>query len=203
MTEAAVLSPDPEGAADPEPETTAAPTRRFQPMARSLGRSFATLDQSGGLSRGTVAALRRMGRDLSAPPGGAFWAMVEGLIARGEMPETLLHGPLPRPSVERPLALALSGMALMAPHVHADGVRPGRRLVEVGFSERRLMALLAARDAAFEDLFSRLCRFLAQGAQGVDWTSLLQLVLGTEKERERARRAIARDYYVKVNHLAP
>jgi CRISPR type I-E-associated protein CasB/Cse2 len=144
-----------------------------------------------------------MGRDLSAPPGGAFWAMVEGLIARNEMPARLLDGPLPRPSVERPLALALSGMAVMAPHVHAKGVAPGRRLVEVEFSERRLMALLAARDAAFEDLFSRLCRFLAQGAQGVDWTSLLQLVLGTEKERERARRAIARDYYVKVNHLAP
>jgi len=156
--------------------------------------------------RGDLAALRKLATDPDRPPLTApYWR----LVGRLEPP---VYDPARDPGAddpdgaaaqartERRLALALGGMALLAFGMnqrgfHDYGVPLGRALARQGYSEKRLLALLAADGDVFEDLFIRMIRFLAHKHQGLDWSDALRLLLGGPRDQDNIRRKIARDYH--------
>lgn len=142
------------------------------------------------------------------------WAMDEGLIGPGDRAELRRLNPAsPDRAVfwrvmaqygpadhelseeeERRWAIVLSGMARLP---HQQGRRLGRVLAEAGFPEQRLEHLLRAEGVKeLAPAVRRLAQFLKAKNQPIDWCALAGLILAADPEKiERARRAIARDYY--------
>lgn len=149
-----------------------------------------------GYRPGDIAALRKLAIDPDTPPLAApFWRLVGAL-------ESPLYDPAkPDGQTERRLALVLGGMALLAFGMNQRGFHDydmplGKALAKTRYSEKRLLALLSARDETFEDLFTRMVRFLAQKHQGLNWAEILRLLLLTDDTSHgNIRRKIARDYH--------
>ena len=151
--------------------------------------------------RGDLAELRRMNPDSADSP------VLMGLLAQEE-----LFGP---PEVEKKWALILHGVALMTPkggdggevRTAHDGQMPvGRALYlggettkELGFySETRLKRLLASRGGMTRTLLARAFRMLAAANVTFSWREMANFIHSDgfdEKEAERHRHRIAREYF--------
>jgi len=184
MTSSQTLPPegDPSG-----PSAVTAPSRQkiIASIAGQLGADH--------YPTGERAALKRMDPDDPSP--GAYAAAVRLLLNAGADAEVKNDARL-----ERWVRL-LHGMALMsgpghAPHGWRDEHATGRVMFESGYSEDRLRRLLEARGKTFDDLLSRMTRFLATRRAVIDWCDLAPLVLdGEESERaEQARLNLMRQF---------
>jgi len=134
---------------------------------------------------GERAVLKRMDPDDPSP--GAYAAAVRLLLNAGADAEVKNDARL-----ERWVRL-LHGMALTsgpghAPHGWRDEHAAGGVMFDSGYSEDRLRRLLEARGKTFDDLLSRMARFLAAKQGTVNWGDLAPLVLDPE-DSERAEQA--------------
>lgn len=166
----------PEAAADLAPQ--ASPPLRLVSL---LSRRF----RDGALGPGEAAALRRL--DPLAPDQRHLPALFH-LLAE-------IEAPLGEDDVAR-LALIAHALAL-ARGLHDPNVPPGRGMAELGLSEARLAALLAADFAGLADLLPRLARRLAAQSRAVDWRPLARLAWTAgryEDEAEAIRRRLAADF---------
>lgn len=140
-------------------------------------------------NRGALAELRRM--DPNKPNAATFWRLM-GKTQR-----------LGCPSSESKWALALHGMALMAPNI--DGATPvGRALFDGGdnqrkqafYSDLRFKKLMTARGEMLRSLLSEVFRMMSASGQSFDWYEMASFILNENEESlEAARLQMARDYY--------
>lgn len=93
------------------------------------------------IGTGPLAELRRM-EPLSGPLPPAFWRILFDAVPSDWQGQSVMH--------ERGWALLVNAMALMAPHPHAVGQRPGAALAETDYAEQRLSRLLRAEGTALE-----------------------------------------------------
>ena len=80
---------------------------------------------------------------------------------------------------------------------HAPGAVTGTAMAQIGLSEARLNALLAADHDVFVDLLSTLARRVRSAGVAFDWAPLAQIALFSgrnEEEADKARLRIARDF---------
>jgi len=134
---------------------------------------------------GERAALKRMDPDHPSP--GAYAAAVRLLLTADADAEFKNDARLKR------WTLLIHAMALMsgpdrAPHGWAEHHAAGGVMFDSGYSEARLRRLLEARGKTFDDLLSRMARFLAAKQATVNWGDLAPLVLDPE-DSERAEQA--------------
>jgi len=93
-----------------------------------------------------------------------------------------------------------AGMAIMSPHPHNRKIKTGKALAKAGYSELRLERLLAAKGKTKERLLLNAARFLAAKRIAVNWvTFALLLLVRSDEKYEKAKRGIARDYYLNKN----
>ncbi len=142
---------------------------------------------------GERAALKRMVPD--GPSSGAYAAAVRLLLNADADAEVKNDARLKR------WTLLIHAMALMsgpghAPHGWRDEHAAGRVMFESGYSEDRLRRLLEARGKTFDDLLSRMARFLAAKRVVINWRDLAPLVLdGEDSERaEQTRLNLMRQF---------
>jgi CRISPR type I-E-associated protein CasB/Cse2 len=138
---------------------------------------------------GDLAALRKLDQHKAYPP--AYWRL---LTNPERVPQTLTRGK----ANETAWALIMQTMAIMAPGCHQPGLSLGRVLagMDQGTMETRLMKLLSSRGDAVWDQIRFLARMLANQGLSIDFSGLADLLLSPEgSERERARNAIARDFF--------
>jgi len=134
---------------------------------------------------GDRAVLKRMDPDHPSP--GAYAAAVRLLLNADADAEVKNDARLKR------WTLLIHAMALMsgpghAPHGWRDEHAAGRVMFESNYSEDRLRRLLEARGKTFDDLLSRMARFLAAKRAVIDWGDLAPLVLD-RKDSDRAEKA--------------
>jgi CRISPR system Cascade subunit CasB len=173
---------------DPATQSAAtAPPRRkiIASMAGQLGADhYAT---------GERAALKRM--DPDRPSSGAYAAAVRLLLNADADAEVKNDARLKRwtPLIH---AMALMSGPGHAPHGWRDEHAAGRVMFDSGYSEDRLRRLLEARGKTFDDLLSRMARFLAAKRAVINWTDLAPLVLDTEESEcaEKARLNLMRQF---------
>jgi len=166
--------------ADPAGTSVAAAPSRQKIIA-----SIATQLGADHYPTGERAALKRMDPDDPSP--GAYAAAVRLLLNAGADAEVKNDARLKR------WVRLLHGMALMsgpghAPYGWRDEHAAGRVMFESGYSEDRLRRLLEARGKTFDDLLSRMARFLAAKRGVIDWGDLAPLVLD-RKDSDRAEKA--------------
>lgn len=80
---------------------------------------------------------------------------------------------------------------------HAPGIAAGRALADMGLSEARLNAMLAADHDVFVDMLATLARRVRSAGVALDWAPLAQIALFSgrhEEEADKARLRIARDF---------
>ena len=154
----------------------------------------------GGLPTGTRAALRRMDPEAPGRSAAALFAALEtAKLSRqlGRMGAADAADTMRRWATIVQVAALLSGTG--GARAHRPGRELGRAVAAAGYSEARMMRLLAARGPALRGAVVRLARFLAsRGAQPVDLRPLAALVLheGRNEERaEAARLRIARGFF--------
>lgn len=142
---------------------------------------------------GERAALKRMDPDRPSP--GAYAAAVRLLLNAGADAEVKNDARL-----ERWVRL-LHAMALMSgpghvPHGWREENAAGRVMFDSGYSDDRLRRLLEARGKTFDELLSRMARFLAAKRAVIDWGDFASLVLdGQESDSaERARLNLMRQF---------
>lgn len=141
--------------------------------------------RDGTLGPGEAAALRRL--DPSAPDR-RHLPVLYRLLAEIEAPSA-------NEDVAR-LTLIAHALAL-ARGLHNPDVRPGRGMAELGVSEARFAALLAADFAGLTDVLPRLARRLAAQSCAIDWRPLARLVWTADRfedEAETIRRRLAADF---------
>ena len=144
--------------------------------------------------RGDHAQLRRM--DPSDPGPAVFWRLYAGrnLSQVGGADS------------EKKWATIIQGIALLSEHDRGSQKRFGRALFEGDdpirlkpfYSERRLDQLLVARGQTLRILLRRAFRMLVDTGQCIYWLQVAELILNDgydETEADRARNAIASDYY--------
>lgn len=156
---------------------------RPSPFIATVGRiigEFDRCDSGGGsvLSKGDISALRRMDTDL---PALAFWRLMAS-ASRQDTPE----GRWP---------LVVKCMALMSPHMHQSGMKPGHALRDAGFSsssDLRLSRLLKAEGAPFQDYLTSAVRYLSNKGRPVDWFRFAEFVFYQNNE---AKNRLAHDFY--------
>ena len=163
-------------------------------LAREMAR--VNSDQySSRLSRGDLAALRRM--DLDDP---------DPVVIRVMASEETLEGQIANDAVFRKWALILNGLSLMTPKspgdssmsAHDNETAVGLALYRAGYSESRVNRLLVAREAMLYTLLSRMFRMLAAAGQRFDWSEMARFIRNSdyrEVDAERNRRRIAGYYY--------
>lgn len=183
-----VFAPPPQAAEPPGKEATAALPNRNQIIARISGQLGAEH-----FPTGERAALKRMDPDQLSP--GAYAAAVRLLLKAGGDAEVRSDTRLKR------WVLLIHGMALMSgpgqvPHGWADGNAAGRVMFDSGYSEDRLRRLLEARRTTFDDLLSRMARFLAAKRAVINWGDLAPLILDPEESgaAEQARLNLMRQF---------
>jgi len=142
---------------------------------------------------GERAALKRM--DPDQPSSGAYAAAVRLLLNADADAEVKNDARL------KCWTLLIHAKALMsgpghAPHGWRDEHAAGRVMFESGYSEDRLRRLLEARGKTFDDLLSRMARFLAAKRAVVNWGDLAPLVLDPEgsERAEQARLNLMRQF---------
>lgn len=159
-----------------------------QPVASPPLRLVALLSRGlrdGTLGPGEAAALRRL--DPFAPDR-RHLPVLYRLLAEIEAPSG-------NEDVAR-LTLIAHVLAL-ARGLHDPGVSPGRAMAELGVSEARFAALLAADFAGLADVLPRLARRLAAQSRAIDWRPLARLVWTADRfedEAETVRRRLAADF---------
>ena len=161
-------------------------TQQPSPFAATVGRMIGEFERSGHragscLSKGDVAALRRM--DVNRPDSAFFRLMAS--VSHDDTPDA--H--------DARWAVVAKAMAMMAPHHHAAGVKPGQALRDSGFSassDLRISRLLKAEGEAFTDYLLSAVRFLANKARPVNWFSFAELVFF---QNDKARNRLAREFY--------
>lgn len=159
------------------PATTASLTHR---IAALLGRSPA-------LTRGDIAALRRMD---PRRPAAAFFK-VEGLVLDEHLPGDAER----RADFETRWAAIVLGLAHLG-DLHSPEPRLGFALANAQFSELRFARLLQADTDQLLDELPSLARFLAAKGVAADWTAAARLILSSGRsDEDEIRRHLARDYY--------
>lgn len=156
---------------------------KASPFIAAVGRLIGEFERSDPghgsvLSKGDISSLRRM--DIGAPAI-AFWRLMAA-VSRDDTP----HGPW---------ALVVKCMAIMAPHIHQNGAKPGQALRDAGFSsssDLRISRLLKAEGAPFEDYLVSAVRFLANKGRPLNWFSFAEFVFFQNSE---AKNRLARDFY--------
>jgi CRISPR type I-E-associated protein CasB/Cse2 len=150
---------------DPDPER--------QRLARAM-ESFST---------GDSAALRRM--DPLAPSAAATLVAARLLEGAG--------APVANGRNWADWLLILHAMAI-ARGRHAPEATVGKTLVELGFTEQRLCALVEGDRDSLIDLLPRLARRLSAQGMATNWTTLAHLFLHADDPGGWPRVRIARDY---------
>jgi CRISPR system Cascade subunit CasB len=184
MTSPEILSVE----SDPAEAPAASPPSRQKIMAFVAGQLGAAH-----FPTGERAALKRM--DPDAPTPGAYAAAVRLLLNAGADAEVRTDTRLKR------WTLLIHAMALISgpdhyPNGGGEENAAGRVMFDHGYSEDRLRRLLEARGKTFDDLLSRMARFLAAKRAIINWGDLAPLVLdGEESERaEQARLNLMRQF---------
>lgn len=132
---------------------------------------------------GDKAAARRMGPE-GAP---VFWRQV----ARLDIPAWQEAGWL-----QFTRAVALMTSAARMTSIHDPAQKLGRVLASVGYSERRLAQLMAARGSARADALERAIRMIARNAPGLDVTDLARAIFFPADSRP-----LARAYYAQFDMM--
>jgi CRISPR type I-E-associated protein CasB/Cse2 len=144
--------------------------------------------------KGDLAELRRL-RPETPPP--AYWRLLFDRVPEDWRREE---------RQERAWAIVMSGMAVMAPRVHASSTPLGRVMARIGGStaESRLWQLLRVRGEPLEDHIRILARFLAAKEERIDWADLARLLLiADEGKRDAVCRKLARDFYMDESRQQP
>lgn len=160
------------------------PTPVHAPMSRRceiVNRLARSIDWE--LSSGEIAELRKL-RPEQPPP--TFWKLLSTHFDEKDVPS--------ESDEERSWAAIISGMAEMK-QLHRPGCQTGKVLAE-HLHPQRFLRLLRARDRSLRHAVGITARHLAAKRASIDWDDLARLVLSSGKDdEERARRALARDYY--------
>lgn len=145
--------------------------------------------QTHGLSSGDRAALRRM--ELTRSPGAD--AVAIKMLLRADVPELRVGDDWTRLRLIGHFAGLLSGTAALYPHDERRGV--GAALFEAGFSEKRLLRLLASRGEALGDQLALAVRILSRERLAVNLWDLYHLLGNDPVKSDAARLRVARHYY--------
>jgi CRISPR system Cascade subunit CasB len=145
--------------------------------------------QTHGMSSGDRAALRRM--ELTKSPGAD--AVAIKMLLRAQVPPSRVEDDWTRLRLIGHFAGLLSGTAALYPHDERRGV--GAALFEAGFSEKRLLRLLASRAEALGDQLALAVRILSRERQPVNLWDLYHLLGGDPVKSDAARLRMARHYY--------
>ncbi len=165
--------------------TGAAPATATPPddWMRSISR------QLHGMSSGDRAALRRM--ELTKSP--AADAVAIKALLGAKVPQWRIEQDWTRLRLIGHFAGLLSGTAALYPHDEKRGV--GGALFEAGFSEKRLLRLLASRGEALVDQLALAVRILSRERQPVNLWDMYHLLGGDPIKSDSARLRMARHYY--------
>lgn len=142
-----------------------------------------------GMSSGDRAALRRM--ELTKSP--AADAVAVKTLLRAQVPEPKIRSDWTRLRQIGHFAGLLSGTAALYPHDEARGV--GSALFDAGFSEKRLLRLLASREEALGDQLALAVRILSRERKPVNLWDIYHLLGGDPVKSDNARLRMARHYY--------
>lgn len=170
--------------------------RRSASIGRSVGRA-AHMMQSGELSTGDLAELRRISPDAPFTP--ALWKVLMKLDLADAPPG------IDQRVWERRWATLLMGLAFCA-DLHDYKTPLGRALAEAGWSELRFVRLMRATDEQLETHVRRLAQFLASKAQKANWADVAWLLFcqsgdpskdlcRSSEKAEEIRLGISRFYY--------
>jgi len=156
-------------------------------LAAIVARIAALIREGGPLTRGDVAAVRRM--DPRSPAAAFF--KIEGLVLDEHLPGEAAA----RADLETRWAAVVVGLSHLGA-LHQSGRRLGFALVAAKLSELRFARLLRADVDRLADELPALARFLASKGEPADWTAAASLILSAGRTKEEAvRRHLARDYY--------
>ena len=172
-------------ASDPAAATGAAPASDDRPddWMTSISRYVH------GMSSGDRAALRRM--ELTRSP--AADAVAIKMLLRAKVPQSRIDDDWTRLRLIGHFAGLLSGTAALYPHDERRGV--GAALFETGFSEKRLLRLLASRGEALDDQLALAVRILSRDRVAVNLWDIYHLLGGDPVKSDAARLRMARHYY--------
>lgn len=172
---------------DAAPTTSASTDRDLSP-SQAVGRAAAMLHpESGRLSNGDRAALRRIDPDTPVTP--TLWKVLFDL-EQDEAPDWI-----GQKKWEQRWATLLMGMAHCA-GLHDYDVSLGRALAEAGWSETRFVRLLEADGNTLPVLLRRMAQYLASKQQPANWDDVRRLLFVQSGEvAEDVRLRIARSYY--------
>ncbi|KQM37764.1 type I-E CRISPR-associated protein Cse2/CasB [Sphingomonas sp. Leaf10] len=142
-----------------------------------------------GMSSGDRAALRRM--ELTRSP--AADAVAIKMLLRADVPQSRIRDDWTRLRLIGHFSGLLSGTAALYPHEEKRGV--GAALFEAGFSEKRLLRLLASRGEALGDQLALAVRILSRERQPVNLWDIYHLLGDDPTKSDAARLRMARHYY--------
>lgn len=145
--------------------------------------------QTHGMSSGDRAALRRM--ELTKSP--AADAVAIKMLLRADVPQARIEDDWIRLRLIGHFAGLLSGTAALYPHDERRGV--GAALFEAGFSEKRLLRLLASRGEALDDQLALAVRILSRERLAVNLWDIYHLLGRNPARSDDARLRMARHYY--------
>lgn len=141
------------------------------------------------LSTGDRAALRRM--ELTRSP--AAGAVVVKLLLGAKIPAGRYEADWDRWRLIGHFAGMLSGTAAVYPHDERRGV--GGALFEAGFSEKRLLRLLASRGEALRDQLALAIRILARERKPINLWALYHLLGDDPGKSDAARLRITQQFF--------
>lgn len=145
--------------------------------------------QMHGMSSGDRAGLRRM--ELTKSP--AADAVAIKVLLRAQVPQSRIRDDWTRLRLIGHFAGLLSGTAALYPHDETRGV--GGALFDAGFSEKRLLRLLASRGEALGDQLALAVRILSRERKPVNLWDIYHLLGDDPAKSDAARLRIARHYY--------
>lgn len=170
-------------ASNPAAATGAAPATPPDDWMTSISR------QVKGMSSGDRAALRRM--ELTKSP--AADAVAIKTLLRADVPQSRIKDDWTRLRLIGHFAGLLSGTAALYSHDERRGV--GAALFEAGFSEKRLLRLLASRGEALGDQLALAVRILSRERLAVNLWDIYHLLGDDPVKSDAARLRMARHYY--------
>ena len=156
-------------------------------VAAIVSRIAALLGGRGVITRGDLAALRRMD---PRHPAAAFFK-IEGVLLDAHLPGDAAM----RLDHETRWAAIVAGLAHLG-SLHRPDRRLGQVLADAHYSELRFARLVRADADRLIDELPALARFFATKGIAVDWSGAAYLVLSADRsDEETVRRHVARDYY--------
>jgi CRISPR type I-E-associated protein CasB/Cse2 len=160
--------------------------KRFDYRAAIHKLAYIVTGENAHVTKGDVAEFKRMKPE---EPSAAFFKLL-GLTLDKDLPGEATQ----RMEAETNWAAVLIGLVHLG-KFHMPGVRTGAALARSGYSELRMVRLLKGDRLYLLEEMLRLAKFLANKGVAVDWSQIADLLLGEGFEREKIRRALARDYY--------